>query len=173
VGRYLTKQGSNTLIEHWNGRRWKVQPSPNPAVQSQLLGVIALPPGRAWAVGSEGPHPPPHPLIEYWNGRSWKVQRTPSLAGLGSHGQLESVAAASATNVWAVGSFLTPGDSRRSLIEHWNGRRWRIQASPDKSDRLDDELRGVAVISPDAAWAVGYNEQETVVKHWNGQSWTG
>jgi hypothetical protein len=34
-------------------------------------------------------------------------------------GDLNSVAATSARNAWAVG-----GDGSRAIIEHWNGSRW-------------------------------------------------
>src|SRR5205085_7362535 len=48
--RYTTQ----TLIEHWNGSTWKVQPSPNPGTSEQssnLIGVAATSPTNAWAVG--------------------------------------------------------------------------------------------------------------------------
>src|SRR5690242_17760591 len=47
VGSRLTPGGSyRTLIEHWNGNAWKVEPSPNPAGGASptdtLGGVVAL-----------------------------------------------------------------------------------------------------------------------------------
>ena len=40
---------------------------------------------------------------------------------------LQAVAAASACDAWAVGSYLNPKRSfARTLIEHWDGKRWSI-----------------------------------------------
>jgi len=63
--------------------------------------------------------------------------------------------------VWAVGSY---GFARgqhfltRTLIEHWNGRRWRIVRSPNPSP-ADDELDGIAGSSASDIWAVGQFSQ--------------
>jgi hypothetical protein len=67
-------------------------------------------------------------------------------------GRLYDVAAASASDVWAVGL----GDNG-SLIMHC---------------RLNP-LWGVAVIGRDDAWAVGSTDYETtLILHWNGTSWS-
>src|SRR5438876_258674 len=44
-----------TLIEHWDGTAWTVQPSPNVGSNhNQLFGVTATSETNAWAVGSYG-----------------------------------------------------------------------------------------------------------------------
>ena len=58
------------------------------------------------------------------------------------------MAATSSTNAWAVGS-----DSHGGVIEHWNGKAWKIQASPNHG--LQPRLSGVAATSSTNAWAVG------------------
>lgn len=51
-GRLLLKgTASQTLVEHWNGKTWKVQPSPNPGKGTLLFGVAATSSTNAWAVG--------------------------------------------------------------------------------------------------------------------------
>ena len=53
VGEYLpTPSAAYTLTEHWNGKAWKVVPSPSPG-PSHLLRSVAQVPGtsQAWAVG--------------------------------------------------------------------------------------------------------------------------
>jgi hypothetical protein len=37
---------------------------------------------------------------------------------------LSGVAATSACNAWAVGSYKNVGDHYRPLVEHWNGKAW-------------------------------------------------
>src|SRR6266700_8135751 len=42
-----------TLIEHWNGSRWSVVPSPNPSSSVNRLNAVALvSPNDGWAVGT-------------------------------------------------------------------------------------------------------------------------
>ncbi len=53
VGEYLpTPSAAYTLTEHWNGRMWKVVPSPSPG-PDHLLRAVSQVPGtsQAWAVG--------------------------------------------------------------------------------------------------------------------------
>ena len=90
-----------TLIEHWNGRRWAVQPSPT---TGEVGAVTATSASSAWAVGGyQNSTPPSRTFIEHWNGRRWIVQPSPSVGV--SANNLNSVAAVSASSGWAVGSY--------------------------------------------------------------------
>src|ERR1700680_4862350 len=54
VGYSLTSSGIyQTLIEHWNGTKWSVVPSPNVGASSNDLTSVAQVPGSTavWAVG--------------------------------------------------------------------------------------------------------------------------
>src|SRR6266571_589362 len=100
----------NTLIEHWNGSSWKAVPSPNPGVQyvdAGLSSVAALSASNVWAVGSYidviGDS---YTLSEHWNGSSWNVVPSPNPGLQYLDVSLSSVAALSASDVWAVGSYL-------------------------------------------------------------------
>ncbi len=49
--------------------QWNIVPSPNePSANNFLLGVAALSPNDAWAVGSH---------IEHWDGTSWSIVPSP------------------------------------------------------------------------------------------------
>jgi hypothetical protein len=72
------------------------------------------------------------------------------------HG-LNEVAAASASNAWAVGVRWTAGEVARTLIEHWNGSSWTIVASPNIGT-VQDQLVAVAATSSTNAWAVGFRD---------------
>jgi hypothetical protein len=108
------------------------------------------------------------PLVESWNGTSWHEPSTP---GPGRHVGLLSIAAHSASNVWAVGlraSLTNP----RTLVQHWNGTKWEVVPSPSPSPH-PDALQGVAVLSRAYAWAaVGYRGKKTLIERWNGKAWT-
>lgn len=96
-------------------------------------------------------------------GSAWKQAPSPSLAG-----SLSSVAATSASNVWAVG-YTRNG---RTLIERWNGTAWNRVSSP--SPGASARLSAVAATSARNAWAVGstskinHGSSETLILHWNG-----
>jgi hypothetical protein len=123
VGDYQNGNGTaeQTLIEHWNGSSWKLQPSPNPggaAGNTILGGVAATSATNAWATGYyTGSSGHGQTLILHWNGQSWRKVLSPNPgSGLNiSNG----VAAASATNIWAVGSYSnSPGVQEKALALH-------------------------------------------------------
>jgi hypothetical protein len=102
VGTYFAGIGYKTLIEHWNGRTWKLVTSPNPGTGNFLLSVTAKSANRAWAVGSTITGAAQKTLIVRWNGRSWNRVPSPS-PGPGQANQLSGVAAISGSGIWAVG----------------------------------------------------------------------
>ncbi len=93
---------------------------------------------------------------------------------------LNAVAATSATDAWAVGSFSNMHldiHGAKALIEHWNGSAWSVVKSPN-APLGDSILNGVAAISPTNAWTVGYTftdnasyVRQTLIEHWNGTAW--
>src|SRR5579872_909138 len=74
-----SNQLGSTLVEHWNGRRWRIVPAPSPP-ESALLGISAVSAGDIWAVGYRGYRPDMgtyKPLIEHWSGSDWHTVRSP------------------------------------------------------------------------------------------------
>jgi len=59
-----------TLVEHWNSKRWTLVASPNPpsAYLNILEGVSAISRTDIWAVGSTDWG---STIIIHWNGSSW------------------------------------------------------------------------------------------------------
>jgi hypothetical protein len=103
---------SRALIEHWNGRRWTVVPSPSVGLPIAILrGLAAGSTDDVWAVGEqEGPSAgSERALIEHWNGRSWSVVPVPEPPG----SSLAAVASVSRHDVWAVGTLYT---GRKDLL---------------------------------------------------------
>jgi hypothetical protein len=82
---------------------------------------------------------------------------------------LNGVAAVSANDVWAVGSWGQGG--AHALIEHWDGTNWSVTAVQPEGTIL----LGVAARSASDLWAVGsivvLGQEQTLVEHWNGQRW--
>jgi hypothetical protein len=161
---------------------WSVVPSPNGgAGDNTLLGVTALSPADAWAVGEvSDPGGGPSPLVEHWDGDAWTVVPSPTT---GEGAGLAAVAGISSTDVWAVGRFNVGGTSEadgRTLVEHWDGSEWTIMPSPNAGleSRGNGTLAGVFALASDDVWAVGSHypreKQPTLqplIEHWNGEKW--
>ena len=109
-------QHSGTLIEHWNGRAWKVQPSPNPGGQQEdaLYGVAAASASNVWAVGEFDTYPIDNSLVEHWNGHDWKHVSSPDLSG--TNVDVLNAVALTADRGVAVGYSHNPGDDNLNGI---------------------------------------------------------
>jgi hypothetical protein len=180
VGEYTNAAGLwKTLIEHWNGKVWKLVPGPNPGIGSSYLNsVSAVSASSIWAVGSystqSGGIGPDRTLIEHWNGRAWKQVPSPSPGSFMD--EVNTVRRLSATNIWAVGWYAGSNILDRSLILHWNGRTWRQLPSPNPG-KQDDSLDGLAAVSARSVWTTeGYSNSSTsggsLILHWNGRTWS-
>jgi len=176
----------NTLIEHWNGKRWSVVASPNPVgstttntVFNVLSGVSCSSTKACIAVGNWGTSLSNlKPLAEVWNGVSWRIMTTPSPAAQGEGDLLDGVSMLSPNNAWAVGGRgwrLTTGSTATTLVEHWNGHRWAVTKSPNPL-LAGNELTGVVAASLRNVWAVGtiglFGRVQPLAVRWNGASWT-
>jgi hypothetical protein len=158
------------LVEHWNGGVWRTMPNPQLSPGSELDGISGLTEGDIWAVGYEtNQSGGSRGLVEHWNGSAWSVVTSPQSDPTTSS-VLESVAAISPSNVWAVGS----DDGNVGLIEHWNGHAWVTVRNPLDHSHLTSDLHALATVSPSDIWAVGQGPpggNQAVAEHWNGRSW--
>jgi hypothetical protein len=102
-----------TLTEHWTGSRWAVAGSPSPTGDDVFSGLSAVSPSDVWAVGESGTGS----LIANWTGHAWVQEPAPGLHR--AVGGIDSVSAASATDVWAAGSDISLRDySYHTVIEN-------------------------------------------------------
>ncbi len=180
VGDYLPDaDGSNPdatlgLAAHFDGTRWTVTPTPNPGPNYVTLFGVAAVPGRAWAVGSamDGAFHT-HALIEAWDGTAWHVVPAPRLDD--RRDILFSATATGPDDVWAVGERQDFSGRFGTLVEHFDGRDWRVLPSPDPGTS-GNHLDGVAANGPDDVWAVGQRNDATadrpLVEHWDGRHWS-
>jgi hypothetical protein len=105
------------LILHFDGSSWSrtVLPSPRYGFRAHYADT-ALSPSDVWAVGAIKSGSKNGALIEHWDGTRWSTVINPSTAG-----NLNAIAAISASDIWAVG---TTG------IENWNGTSWSLLTFP-------------------------------------------
>ncbi len=89
-----------TLVEHFDGQKWTVVPSPNPGSTGNILyGVTAVGPNNVYAVGQRLGSTSDQGLVEHWDGTAWHVVAIPPTPG---STYLASVAAGGGA-VYAVG----------------------------------------------------------------------
>ncbi len=143
---------SYSLIEHWDGSSWKVIESPNPGADyNEIDSVVAISHHEAWAVGFSISNNASTPIVARWNGSRWSLVQNPATAA--NDNILRSVAGRSEGDVWAVGqSRSADGSTVMTLVEHWDGRGWKVVASPSPTQQ--SWLIGVTVRGGEV-WAVG------------------
>ena len=167
---------SRTLIQHWDGTRWSIVPSPSPDNQiNELRGVAALSATDAWAVGySSGIQSEANidTLILHWDGATWSEVPSPNVA-LNAANQLFGIGAISARDIWAVGSA-----GGGALAMHWDGTAWRVVPVEGNSGLSSEFLTGVSGSAGNDVWAVGQgrgvfsNRAGATLRHWDGVHWT-
>ncbi len=176
VGTLLTTAGNDqTFIEHWNGTRWKIVPSPNPAgaANSSLHTVAAVSRSNVWAVGeTRNSSGSASTLIEHWNGHSWQIVSSPNASGSTSSFLLGVATVPHDEDVWAVGASFNSAGTFQALIERWNGHMWQIVPGVAVSG---GDLSGITAISDRDIWAVGNSgpggHLQVFIEHWNGHTW--
>jgi len=163
-----TRSADRALVQHWDGTRWSIVPTPDTGTGWEALsGIAALGPKDIWAVGyTSDRFGPQRPLIERWNGSRWRVTAAPAFDNWAA---LEDVSVISARDAWAVGnSYLG------EVVLHWDGRRWNQVPSPNVG-----YLTAIHAASPTDVWIVGLrgaapggSVYQTLVEHWDGTSWS-
>jgi len=169
--------GFSTLIEHWNGKQWRVVASPDfPGSYASILSSVSVTSGtNAWAAGYYTlPNGGAFTLIEHWDGSKWRVTPSPNPSQYGNI--LDGISAVSGADVWAAGYYSPPSGGAYTLIEHWNGSQWSITPSPNPSQSVNI-LYSVSATSNSSIWATGSytspnGDGYNLIEHWNGSQWS-
>ncbi len=173
-----------TLIEHWNGTRWSIVPSPNPATgiagdTDVVTSITGTGSDNLWVAGSDTneANRTIQLLFEHWNGTAWTAVTSPT--PLQSAQFATGITAVSPDNVWAVG--LDETGNSKTLAAHWNGKAWSIVPTPGITSAGDVQnlLTGVSSDAAGDVWASGYahnvHNQNSFhvpfVLHWTGTAW--
>jgi hypothetical protein len=131
------------LIEHFDGRKWQVVPSP----PSEVFTLTAVAPRNVWAAGSAAPTYRPNRPVAHWNGLSWRLVKDAALDGWVTTAQASS--ASGASNIWIVGD-----QAAGPFVERFDGRRFTRVPLPERdwmanyNSQQDSFLTGVAAVSP-------------------------
>jgi hypothetical protein len=172
VGQFVVKSGAQlTLAERWNGRDWRIQPTPNPpGSSSSTLFAVACPAADSCtAVGTANSKL----LVERWGGARWRIQSAPVPPGA-QFSELNGVTCTTAGSCIAVGDYINSSGADVTLAERWNGTRWAIQPTPNPSGgQFFRFLAGVSCTAPNACEAVGGSDDAgAFAERWNGTRWS-
>jgi hypothetical protein len=161
--------GQQALVLHWDGSSWKEIVRPD----FPLTDVAVVSATDVWGIGGDIDQA----KIFHWDGTRWSEMAHHDPPGASFAG----IDALSANDVWVVGTksgveYAPNTVGNDTLIEHWNGTRWSVLASPNPM-RRSNWLGGVVALSPSDVWATGYSENaagqtETSTLHWDGQTWS-
>jgi hypothetical protein len=143
---------TQTLILHYNGDRWRSQPSPNVSVHgNSLTGVVGTIGDGAWAVGGFQDFQGDRPLFLNADQGAWRLHPMPDSSAVSD--DLNDVAAASPGNLYAVGSTYD-GRIDHPLIMRSNGTSWYRMPTSDAGVE-GSRLSAVAASASGDVWAVG------------------
>jgi hypothetical protein len=155
------------LAELWTGTTWFKTRVPFSGASATLSGVLSLPGGSVWAVGTD---------FEGHNGQNvvplllHRVQgKWIAIQGAILHGGLANISGSSDSDVWVVGDHVGP-----QTVEHWNGAEWTEVALPRPESTF---VSSISVASPTDAWISGaYQTKAGVISpylaHWGGTVWS-
>ena len=160
---------------------WQLVASPDVGDRgSRFTGVAAIAADDVWAVGQAQGRFRTRTLAEHWDGTSWQVVATPN-RGRFLDNLIRGVDAASADDVWAVGSTSSESPevhASRTLAMHWDGSSWSIVPTPNVGT-AGSLLQNVSASGPNDVWAVGEahldpatGRQANLMLHWDGVAWS-
>jgi len=179
---------------HWNGRRWSLVATPDPAgisagADNELSGVACSSPADCWAVGhyvtsgKQGGTGFNQAL--HWNGRKWSLVATPQPAGsaAGAQNALSGLACSPPASCWAVGWYGPVGGATGAILNqalHWNGSKWSLVFVPEPGGTAGGDINNLSSIrctSSARCWAVGQYRIKLGVElnqilRWNGTRWS-
>lgn len=173
---------AQTLILHWDGKGWKIAPTPNLGNintngNSRLTAISAIASNDIWATGYFGDNDDPYQtgkpdqaqtLILHWNGAQWGVTPSPSPGPFLD--RLYAISAASKNDVWAVGD--QSGKERDFIRQiaifplalHWDGKVWTEATLPGNGLYGDGKTLFGAKAFANTALAVGVSGSEGAVE---------
>jgi hypothetical protein len=155
---------------------WTITPgAPTLPADARLNAVSARTAQDAWVVGIfRGPQDDNGGvmLAEHWNGSVWTQTPTPNVQF--SDENLLAVSAASASDVWAVGSINPIGAaSRNPLTAHFDGTTWTVVPNPTTTGGSKSILDGVVNLGGGNVWAVGRSHTaHALIEHLTPNGWT-
>jgi hypothetical protein len=155
------KTGSPTrpaYIQHYNGSSWsEIAVPPVGLYRNEFAWIDAITATDVWAGGFFGETTGDfHAMVMRWNGSAWQNIPLPS-AITAPQGEVISLKAISANDVWVLGYYLAGGGFKL----HWDGITWTEMPEPNGGGGA------FAALAPNDVFSVG-----SEIWHWDGALWT-
>lgn len=166
-------EGRQTILtEAWNGKRWRVEPTPTVKARDASLYAVSCTSAKSCVAVGYSLTSPTQAIIERWDGTAWRIQATPQLA---KDTDLLGLSCSNAQACTAVG-WNNAGGNARPLAESWNGKTWQVQAVPLPPGESGGIFDAVSCTSPHACTATGTDfnpgpSGPTLAERWNGKTW--
>lgn len=174
AGYHYGSSGYALLAEFWNGRRWRIMQSANPAgigsaffndvACQRRVGCIAVG-GQAGGTGNG------QALAERWAGGRWQVATLPAPAGAQAT-ELNGISC-DAGSCLAVGEYMAANGQLLTLAERWNGTSWLL-LHPISARAPMSVLYDVSCATARACMAVGVSQwtrQFPLAESWRNGRW--
>jgi hypothetical protein len=178
--------GNQGAIAHFNGLVWATETSP---VTNDLVGVTAIGPGDAWAIGIDPTFGRPG-VVMHRDAAGWQVVTGAPAAVYNdvwavAHDHVyfatrdQDVLEWNGTSFQPLGTLGAPvtivrGTSTSDVwavegdgsLWHWNGASWTQAA-------LTGTVTSLVAVASDDVWAVGYGSAFAgMIAHWDGSTWS-
>lgn len=168
VGSYVVANSGgalqNTLVMHWDGATWSIEPAPNPVgpggPYNAYTAVKALATDDVWVGGSWRnlglnwlPQSDLH--VAHWDGSAWTPVVTTAASPNGNGHGITDIVASGPDDVWFLGR--VTASRIQALAMHWDGATMLMQFAPPPASApiANLELRSGAAIAPNDVWLVG------------------
>jgi hypothetical protein len=183
---------AGTTAMGWDGRRWRIQPTPDPdpanealRADNTLAGVSCTSSKVCVAVGEYNPSSfspdgihtvlVAMPLAERWNGVRWSLLTFPSLPSGARAGGLSAVSCTSSRICMAVGSS-TDFSPLIMFAERWDGTSWSAESMPKPVGATYPFVSGLSCTSSTFCTAVGSylgaGPDQPFAERWDGSAWS-
>lgn len=116
-------------------------------VAGEFASVACPAVGDCWATANLEPG---GGQIFHFDGQEWQRTPTPTEALT-----LYGIACPSRADCWAVGAVASGDQSISTLIEHYDGKEWTVEESPDADGLPESGLMGIVCPSEAECWAAG------------------
>lgn len=166
-------------IKFWNGQEWVFEDTPEFNYWGWLYEMDAPQTGSPWAVGNAGPSesravamrrvekeptialPTADPVFDWERTQTERNHR---------HANFRDVEVIKNDLAWAVGWDQATDRDGRTVLQRWNGERWRLVGN-----ELVGAFNGIDGTGPNNIWAVGTRRDGALSRpltwHYNGRRW--
>lgn len=162
--------GSESVIDHWNGRAWSRFSFGRPA-RVEIEGLTTSGRKDTWVFAYD--NRTKRETAFHYDGTGWKGTRLGASLGGGPSARLAS--SSSRSNVWA---WAYEAKHRAWVALHFNGKKWRAIRLPAKLLPPGHTVLPEQMLarSRDSVWgtvyaAAGGSRGPVILLHWNGRRW--